>query len=53
MLSQLNYIYSVLTTTQESVMQILITAQHLDGNDPDGFNTAAWLDALTNSMPSL
>jgi hypothetical protein len=25
---------------------ITISAQHLDGNDPEGFDTAAWLDAL-------
>ncbi len=27
-------------------MKILISAQHLDGNDPDGFNSVNWVAAL-------
>lgn len=28
-------------------MKIIIRDQHLDGNDPEGFNADAWLVALT------
>ena len=27
-------------------MKITITAQHLTGNDPEGFNAGAWISAL-------
>jgi hypothetical protein len=33
-------------TTQRP--SISIRAQHLDGNDPEGFNAAAWVQALTS-----